>query len=143
MKSFTQKWGWSLAACAALSVAVGLLIRPLLAQQTNGLTIVQTSSNQLQLTLTNTVSGETYVIYRRQLLDDPNDPWRFHLLGSPNQTVFMVEKGIEDFAFFQSVSGTNWDGDVAPNWEDANPVDPNIGRLSITIDSPVHGGTVQ
>src|SRR2546427_8221036 len=134
MKPNSKRMVVCLAAVAAGIIAVGLIVRPLLAQQTNGVTIVQTSSNQIQLTLTNTTVGETYVIYRRQMLGDPNDPWRFHLLGAPSQTVFTVTMGIEDFMFFQSISGTNWDGDAAPNWTDANPVDPNIGVLSVTID---------
>ena len=131
------------AACAAIGLAaVGLIVRPILADGP-GLTLVPTNSNQFQLILTNTVPGETYVIYRRQLLDNPIDPWRFHLLGSPSQTVFTVDMGIETFAFFQAISGTNWDGDAAPNWEDANPLDPLIGKLSVTIDSPANGSNIQ
>lgn len=35
----------------------------------------------------------------------------------------------------------DWDGDLVPNREDARPNDLSIGRLSVSIAAPVHGGT--
>ena len=120
-----------------------VVVKPLLAQAAPGLTIVVTNSTQLHLALTNTLAGETYVIYRRSVLADPFFPWVPVQVGTPGQTAFTVGMGIETMSFFQSVSGTNWDNDTAVNWEDANPLDPNIGRLSISIDSPANGSNIQ
>ena len=143
MKSVGARWWWSGVTVLGMGAAFGLVeLARVESRAAPGLSIAQTGSNTFQLSLSNAVVGETYVVYRRQGLE-PAYPWQFHLLGSPSQTVFTVEKGIEEISFFQTISGTNWDGDAAPNWEDANPLNPSVGRLTVTIDSPLNGSTVQ
>jgi hypothetical protein len=40
-------------------------------------------------------------------------------------------------------SANDSDGDGVPNWEDADPNNPNVGILTITIDSPANGEVLQ
>lgn len=123
--------------------AIGLLAKPLLAQQAPGLTFVQTSSNQFQITITNGSSSMNYEVYRTPVLDDPFYPWLLHIIGNQGQTNFTVGMGIETMGFFQAAVGSDWDQDGIPNWQDAQPSSTNVGRLTITIDSPVNGTNIQ
>lgn len=141
VKSITRKCALSLVLGGVIAtLAAGILVRSSVAQAPS-LILTPTTSNQFQLFLSNAAPGETYVIYRRPILGHPNYPWRFYLLGATN--MFTVDMGTEPMSFFQAVSGTNWDGDASVNWEDGDALNPNIGRLSVTIDSPTNGSIVQ
>ena len=59
--------------------------------------------------------------------------------GTPGQTNFTVSEGMMLSGFFEAAIGTDWDGDGIPNYMDGNPIDPNVGALTITIDSPANG----
>jgi len=102
-----------------------------------GLTIVQTSTNDFLIRITNGVTFANYEIYRRQLLDAAY-PRTLHLIGSMGQSNFTVGMGIDTIGFFQAAVGSDWDQDGYANWFDGDPSNPSVGTLSISIDSPTN-----
>jgi len=106
------------------------------------LKITLVSTNQLQIQITNAVSAANYEIYRTPVLGDPAYPWTLHLIGSVGQSNFTANMGIDIIGFFQAGVGSDWDSDGVPNWLDAQPSNPGVGALTITIVSPTHGSTV-
>ena len=103
---------------------------------------IMLSGTNLLLKVTNGVSTANYEIYRTPVLGDPAYPWILHLIGALGQTNFTASMGIDTVGFFKANSGLDWDSDGSPNWADAQPSNPAVGTLSITIDSPANGSTV-
>src|SRR2546426_6987325 len=97
------------------------------------LTIVRTNGTQVLISITNAVASTNYEIYRTPLLNDTNFPWELHLVGSAGQSNFTADMGVDFIGFFKAAIGSDFDGDGVPNAWDANPNDPTIGILSITI----------
>ncbi|HEY6185405.1 MAG TPA: hypothetical protein VIW67_24415 [Terriglobales bacterium] len=106
------------------------------------LKITQISSNQFQIVITNGVSTTNYEVFRTPVLADPSYPWTLHLIGSIGQTNFTVSTGIEDMGFFHVQLGVDADQDGSPDWQDGQPLNSGVGILTITIDSPANGSTV-
>jgi hypothetical protein len=106
------------------------------------LTIAATNGTQFQLTITNAVAYTNYEIYRTPLLNDTNFPWTLHIVGYPGQSNFIVDSEVYGTSFFRAGIGSDWDLDGVFNDRDANPFDATIGILSITIDSPTNGSTI-
>jgi hypothetical protein len=106
------------------------------------LTIVATNGTQFQLTITNAVASTNYEIYRTPLLSDTNFPWTLHIIGNVGQSNFVVDAEVFDTGYFRAGIGSDWDLDGVFNDRDANPFDATIGILSITIDSPTNGSTI-
>ena len=65
-----------------------------------------------------------------------------YLIGNQGQTSFVASFGIETRGYFRAAVGSDWDGDGIPNYQDAQPNNPATGILTITIDSPANGSTV-
>ena len=131
---------------ATVSFAVWTVREKILAQTVPQpvLKIATTNSTQFLLSITNAVASTNYEIYRTQLLGDTNSfPWELHIVGSIGQSNFTADMGIDFTGFFRASIGTDQDGDGAQDWLDANPTDPTIGILSITIDSPTNGSVLQ
>jgi len=129
---------------AAVVVAATASILKVLAQSVPQpvLTVAATNSTQLLITITNGVNSTNYEIYTTPLLGSTNFPWKLHLVGDVGQTNFLVDMGLENSGFFRAGVGSDWDLDGIPNSQDANPLDATIGILSITIDSPTNGATL-
>jgi hypothetical protein len=106
------------------------------------LTIRRLNTNQVQLTIANGVSTANYQIHQRRFLD-PAYPWSPPLIGLQGQTNFTANIGSETMVFFGASPGLDWDQDGVPNGQDGNPISPNVGLLSITIDSPAAGSTLR
>jgi hypothetical protein len=106
------------------------------------ITIVPTNGTQFQITITNAVASTNYEIYRTPLLSDTNFPWTLHVIGNVGQSNFVVDTEVFGTSFFRAGIGSDWDLDGVFNDRDANPTDPTIGILSITIDSPTNGSTI-
>ena len=104
------------------------------------LTVALSGTNQLQIVITNGSSLVNYEIYRTPVLgDDLTYPFLLHSIGNQGQTSFVANFGIETRGWFRAAVGSDWDGDGIPNYLDAQPGSTNVGILSITIDSPLHG----
>jgi hypothetical protein len=129
----------------ALAVTAWVVNETMLAQTVPQpvLMIVPTNGNQVLLTISNAVASTNYEIYRTPLLNDTNFPFILHLVGSVGQSNFVADMGVESLAFFRASIGTDLDGDGVQDWLDAAPLDPTIGILSITIDSPTNGASIQ
>jgi len=106
------------------------------------LKIATTNGNQLLLVISNAVASTNYEIYRAPILNDTNFPFEPYIIGSVGQSNFIAEIGIDAAGFFKATIGSDLDNDGFPDWLDANPTDPTIGILSITIDSPTNGMTI-
>ena len=106
-----------------------------------GLSIQLIATNQLQLTVTNGVPTNNYMVYYRpSLLDDY--PWTPQLVGTNGQTNFTVMIGLAEQGFqgfFQARTGDDADGDGVLNWKDADPYNAAVGILYILIDAPANG----
>ncbi len=115
-----------------------------IAQTAPGLKVTAYGTNQVQITITNGVTGVSYELFRTPVLGATTVyPWALHASGTLNQTNFLVSMSIELTGFFQATIGNNWDGDGAVNAVDGQPSNAAVGALTITIDSPTQGQNLQ
>ena len=121
-----------------------LLVVPKLAltSPAPGLSPGPVTNGYLGLTVTNGVTNEFYEIYTTPTLD-PGYVWTLSVTGALEQTNFSVPVGPSWTGFFKARAGTDWDGDGVPNWKDAAPDDAGLGVLSVTIETPANGSTIQ
>ena len=89
------------------------------------------------LTLVNCDTNIGYDIYYAPAIET-NITWSILATGHIGQTTFTVPM-VGWQGFYRGAVGGDWDGDGILNWMDANPTNANIGTLSITIDSPSNG----
>jgi hypothetical protein len=130
---------------AAVAVAVWVMRDQILAQSVPQpvLKITPTnSSTQILISITNAVASTNYSIYRTPILGDTNFPWTMVIIGSIGQSNFTADVGVDTTGFFRATIGVDVDGDLVPDWMDADSNDPTLGILSITIDSPTNGATL-
>ena len=127
---------------AIIGAAIGFVVERASAQVAPGLTISRLGTNQVQIVITNGSSTVNYEVYRTPVLDDLNYPFNLYLIGNQGQTSFVANFGIETRGYFRIAVGSDWDGDGIPNYQDAQPNNPGVGALIITIDSPANGSTV-
>ena len=100
------------------------------------------TNNQVQLSISNGVNFTSYEVRGWQALD-PGSPLIWYAVGTNGQTNFVLDRGPSPLGFFRVTTNTNWDGDAFPNWMDANPSNAAIGILTITIQTPANGTTIQ
>ncbi|MDE3099473.1 MAG: hypothetical protein KGJ88_08355 [Verrucomicrobiota bacterium] len=93
-------------------------------------------TNQVAVVITNAVTNVTYDLYWTPALGNPNYPWTGAALGTVGQSNFIIGESTPD-GFFKALLDTN----NIPIWELADPNNPALGPLSITIDSPLNGST--
>jgi hypothetical protein len=106
------------------------------------LKIAPTNGTQLNISITNAIASTNYEIYWTPILAT-NFPWTLLLVGSVGQSNFVADMGIDTVGFYKAGIGSDWDIDTFPNYMDANPFDATIGALSLTIDSPTNGASLQ
>ena len=140
MRTFKNNWGTFLGTVVIGGAIMGLVIT-VVAQSVPLplLTIATTGTNQVLVTITNGVSFSNYELYRTPILNSVLYPWQLVYVGTNGQTNFTLDMGLDTTGFIKAGIGSDWDSDGVPNWMDANPTDPNVGALTITIDSPVNG----
>jgi hypothetical protein len=134
------KHHWKKVVCGVAVASVGgVLVYTAIGQSvpTPNLKITPLGTNQVTITVTNGVSWANYELYRRTFLD-PLYPWALHVIGAQGQTNFVADIGLLNMSFFEIAVGNDWDQDGIPNFMDANPVVPNVGALTITIDNPLN-----
>lgn len=125
-------WGVSVA------VAGSLLTIKAYTQSAPGLKITTLNTNQFQVSITNGLNTVNYELYRRLTLD-PLNPWVIHQIGTMGQTNFTISMGIDTSGYILGGVGSDWDGDGLKNAFDAQPSNPAVSNLVITIESPVSG----
>lgn len=106
------------------------------------LSITSLGSNQFNIVITNAVTTTNYTLFWTPALADPNYPWEVLSVGSVGQTNFTVNGGGLPREFFRTLVGSDSDGDGVPDWQDADPFDPNVGQLQVIIYSPANGSTI-
>jgi len=104
------------------------------------LTIAPTGTNQLSITVTNAVSGAgSYEVWTTPVLNNTADyPWTGAAMGTTGQTNFILNIPPYPMGFYEVILDTN----TPPLWEAANPNNPSAGILTIWIDSPTNGATL-
>jgi len=104
------------------------------------LTISPTGTNQLSITVTNAVSGAgSYEVWTTPVLGDVADyPWTGAAMGTTGQTNFILNIPPYPNGFYEVILDTN----TPPLWEAADPNNPSAGILTISIDSPTNGATL-
>lgn len=130
-------------AIAIAGAAIGVSLLTVLAQSVPQpvLSITSLGTNQFQIGITNGVTNALYELYWRPVLEDANYPWQILTTNQAGQTSFWVDGGEYASGFFKAAIGTNYSG--VWDFQLANPNDPSLGALSITIDSPINGTVLQ
>ncbi|HTV42883.1 MAG TPA: hypothetical protein VMF08_20120 [Candidatus Sulfotelmatobacter sp.] len=102
------------------------------------LTIKPLGTNVYAIAVANGVPATTYGIYWTPVLNDADYPWTV-FVGTNGQTNFTLNMYEYSSGFFMGAVSTNG----IPPWELADPSDPSLGILSVTIDSPTNGAALQ
>ena len=103
------------------------------------LTLVPTGTNQLLITVFNSVGPANYELWYTPVLANPAYPWTAVVAGTTGQTNFIVNMGSYYTGFYRAYQDTN----TIPLWEAANPSNPDAGILEVYIDSPTNGAVLQ
>ena len=103
------------------------------------LKISNLGDNQFFIEITNAVSTTNYTLYWTPALANPNYPWIALTNNNVGESNFLVDATGWDAGWFRVLTGTDFDGDGIPEWMDAQPQNPAVGILSVTIDSPANG----
>ena len=142
MKNLKKLW---IALAALLGAGIGILTAlNAFADAPPAISITSLSSNQFSIIVTNGTTNTTYGLYWTPVINDPdNYPWTLLSVGSVGQTNWTVDGGEWSVSFFRILTGTDLDNDGIVNWQDANPTDPNVGILDVTISSPLNGAVLQ
>jgi hypothetical protein len=111
-----------------------------LSQTGPAITMTPLGTNQYSITITSNIGAATYDLQWTPVLGNPDYQWTWAVRGAPGQTNYLVNmNGVSDTAFFRTLLDTN----AIPLWEAANPANPALGILTVTIDSPTNGTTLQ
>jgi hypothetical protein len=137
---------WMASACV-LGIGATLIITALSVLADDppepALTIAPLGGNQFSITITNAAGSTDYTLFWTPALgDEENYPWQVLATNTPGQTNFTIDGGEWPIGWFRVLVGFDQDGDGVPEWLDAQPLNPSIGILSITIDSPVQGAVL-
>jgi hypothetical protein len=130
-------WSRALALGLVLIALVGLIYSALATAPV--LTIAPLGSNQFNIVITNAVTTTNYTLFWTPVLSDQNYPWQVLGTNAVGETNFIVDGGTWQSLFFKVLLGSDSDGDGVLQWQDAQPDNPNVGILSVTIDSPTNG----
>jgi len=95
--------------------------------------------DQFNVVITNAVSTTNYTLFWTPVLNDQFYPWQVLGVGQVGQTNFPIDGGEWQAGWFRVLVGSDQDGDGWPEWQDAQPLNPAVGILSLTIDSPTNG----
>jgi hypothetical protein len=102
------------------------------------LSITPLGSNQFNIVITNAVATN-YTLFWTPALENPLYPWQVLGVGETGQTNFIVNGGEWPLGFLRVMVGDDFDGDLIPEWMDAQSFNPNVGALRVTIDTPING----
>ena len=101
------------------------------------LSITSLGTNQYSITFTNSPPS-IYDLQWTPVLANPDYPWTWAAIGTNGQSSFQINGGVYQTGFFRTVLDTN----NIPLWELADPNNPGLGILTVTIDSPANGSTI-
>ena len=134
MKTTSRHW-LTLLGILGGGLAVVAVALTALSQTAPVLTITSLGTNQFSISFTN--NGGTYDLQTTPVLANSDYPWTWAAIGTPGQTNFVVSS-VYDTGFYRAILDTN----SVPLWEAADPNNPSLGPLTIYIDSPANGSTL-
>ncbi|HZI32126.1 MAG TPA: hypothetical protein VFF11_07280 [Candidatus Binatia bacterium] len=105
------------------------------------LTVTPVGTNQFSVTFTNS-PPTTWDLQWTPALNGSDFNWGWLRTGTNSQTNFvfsMDDLSGSPTAFFRTILDTN----SIPLWEAADPNNPGAGILTVIIDSPTNGETIQ
>lgn len=133
--------GWASGAAAfGIAFALVALSDSSLGQSAPGVGISLTGTNEVTLSITTGITNLSYEVYFQQAVADTN--WTLIASGADatNLTAATDQTAAGFFKIlFLAADANDVDGDGVVNWQDAQPFNPAIGILSVTIDSPLNG----
>ncbi len=98
------------------------------------------SGTNVNLTLENGETNKAYNLLFSPVL--PASYWSTAIIGTMGQTNFTMP--LTNYTgFFRAEEGDDWDGDGVKNWEDADPSNPAVSNLVVTIEAPANGTTIE
>jgi hypothetical protein len=138
MKKIRRYWP-ALAFSAGIVAVLAIFTLKALADPP-GLTIQPLGTNHYFISITNAVPTNSYELHWSLSLNDPdNYPWE--LMTEPgSDTNWIVDMLDYPQAFFRVSVEQFYSG--VPDYQLADPNNPSLGRLSITIDSPTNGTSI-
>jgi len=137
----TMKKCWTKLAGTILAVLIITVIAKSQTVPPPVISLVLTNTNQLFITVTNGVSYGNYSLYNQHVLGGPT--WTLVTNAVPGVTNFVVGMGPYFQDFYQVMGSTNWNNNGIPNWDYADPNNPGLGVLTVTIVSPAQGQIIQ
>jgi hypothetical protein len=142
MKTLKQHW-FALVSLFGVSITLTGIVLNTMAQTVPppALSIAVTNGSQLSITVTNSVSYGNYVLYNQHVLGGAT--WTFVTNPVPGVSNFVVNPGPFFQSFYLVTGSTNWNNDGIPNWDYADPNNPGLGVLSVSIVSPSQGQIIQ
>ena len=99
-------------------------------------------TTNVQINITNGVSTAVYELYWTPSLNDSLYPWAWLAVGTQGQTNFLLDISSTYLGFVKAKVGNDTDGDGIVDWQDARPNDASKGILTVTIESPTNGSTI-
>jgi hypothetical protein len=129
-------FAFAVASCAALVATAQTVPPPVIS-------IGLTNTNRLAITVTNGVAYANYSLYTTPILNNSSYPWTLVTNAVPGVTNFVINQGPYVYGFFLMTGGTNWNHGGVPNWDLADPNNPGLGALTVTIVSPTQGAIIQ
>jgi hypothetical protein len=105
------------------------------------ITIGATNTSQVFITVTNGVPGAIYELWWEPVLNSPDSQWSLFCTNMPGLTNFLVDCSGSDTGFFRAAIGQSYNG--VWDYQLANPTNPSLGALSVTINTPGTGSVVQ
>ena len=136
----TVKTCWTKLAGTILAVLIITLIAKSQNVPPPVISLVLTNTNQLSITVTNGVAYGNYSLYNEHVLGGPKT---LVTNAVPGVTNFIVGMGPYFQGFYQVTGSTNWNNNGIPNWDYADPNNPGLGVLTVTIVSPSQGQIIQ
>lgn len=103
------------------------------------LKITNLSSNQFSILVTNGLAATNYTLFWVPALSAPGYEWQVLTIGNIGESNFTINGGEWNSGFFKVMIGSDSDGDGVPESHDAQPQNPSVGILSVTIDNPLNG----
>jgi hypothetical protein len=137
MKTIRKNW-ITFAGIFGSGLIVVVMALTALSQTVPVLTIAPLGTNVYSITITNNVGSADFDLQWTPVLANSDYPWTWVAIGIPGQTNYLVNAGDYQTGFFRMISDTN----SVPLWEAADPNNPSLGPLTIYIDSPANGSTL-
>jgi len=105
------------------------------------ISIALTNTTELAITVTNGVPYANYILYNQHILGGTN--WTFVTNPVPGVSNFVVNPGPYFEGYYIVTGSTNWNNGGIPNWDYADPMNPGLGVLTVSIVSPAQGSVIQ